>query len=327
MRGISGRTSGSFLVLVMAGLWAQSTVAGTQQWDRVCIGVRPWFSQGADQWTVSFRGVDPDFGLVNGKSEVKWKHVDGTLPVVFATVSLVSWCSIEGAYGSGSISGSGNTDTDWIDIPSAGFNSEVSQSSADTDGHTYYYNVNVLFRLNPEEYFPNTRGRLDLVAGYQHYEDKLRDKNGVQTVVFDAPVNEPFIGLDSTFDFKWDAARLGLREEYPLLKQLWLQADATGLLLLSYKGEGFWNLRDDLLPTSPNFTQKGGDGYGADLRAGLEFRPFQYVSIEAGYWWFWLQARDAKETTFFADNTSSEEDVDKVESTRQGFYAGVRANF
>ena len=326
-----------FLSVLCIGLWGVTVMAAPMSesivTDHVQLGVKTWFSQGADEWQTSF--VHTEGVYYEGRSRLKWENLDNTMPVLFGEVRLTWWLRLGGSYGSSEISGGNGTDTDFMDSSGLEYdNYTVMQSIADTDGDTTYYDVNLYFRLNRlvNVYQKNAKGNLDAYVGYQNYKDELNDHNGVRTVEWlGNPVEEPFEGLDSTFDFDWSAVRLGLRGEYPILEKLLVKGDAALLTRAKYEGEGFWNLRSDMKPTPPNFTQEAEEGEGYDVKIGLAYKPIPYVAIEAGYWFFSLSASDGAGTTYYAegvyDEDESDESLDDVKSTRNGFYVALSGNF
>lgn len=327
MRGLSLLCVCLWGVTVFAAPMTESVVT-----DHVQLGVKTWFSQGSDEWEISFAGFVED-SYFEGRSVLEWEELENTIPVLFGEVRLTPWLRLGGSYGSSEISSGENTDTDRLDAQDLGYNNQViAQSIADTEGDTTFYDINLYLRLNRllTVYPKNLKGNLDGYVGYQSYRDELNDHNGVQTADWDGnPVNEPFEGLDSTFDFDWTAVRMGLRGEYPVLESLLVKADVALLAGAEYEGEGFWNLRSDYKSTPPNFTQKADAGSGYDIKLGVAYKPIPYVAIEAGYWFFSLNTSDGTEITYFADGTQSEppETVDEVKSTRDGFYVAVSGNF
>lgn len=326
------------LCLCGAVVWAAPETSSFAT-EYVQLGVKTWFSQGADKWQICYRdfvSTYDGYAYYEGRSRLEWENLDNTMPVLFGEVCLLPWLRLGGSYASSEISGGNGTDSDWFDSPDLGYDNQmISQSIADSDGDTTYYDINAYFRLNRllTVYEKKFKGNLDAFIGYQSYKDELRDRNGVQTVDWDGnPVNEPFEGLASTFDFDWSAIRMGLRGEYPVFSKLLVKADAALLAGAEYEGEGFWNLRTDYKSTPPNFTQKAEDGDGYDVKIGLAYKPIPYLTIEAGYWLFSLNASDGTENTYFADdelydNGVSEEDLDDVKSTRDGFYVALSGNF
>ena len=162
----------------------QERAAGVPFLERVRIGVQGWFSQGSGQWEIGFAGTDPVLGGYSGRSRLQWEGIDATLGVLTAEVRVAPWLSVGGAYGSGEIRGGRSTDSDWLDVPSRGvLDFQVSESIADSDGRATLYDVNAYVRLTSLPKQRRVRGHLDVFLGYQFYEDALRLRNGVQTVI------------------------------------------------------------------------------------------------------------------------------------------------
>ncbi len=101
---------------------------------------------------------------------------------------------------------------------------------------------------------------LDVLLGYSWYDDRYRMKNLVQLTstgdFIDTPPPGSYPGLDSTFHFHWEGLKIGIREDTGITEH-WR---AIGIFsyspFMSYRGDGFWNLRPDFRPPSPpSFTQ------------------------------------------------------------------------
>ena len=279
--------------------------------DFIQLGVGEWFSSAESEWQITFPG---------GRSMLEWNNLDGEIPYVTGELRVLPWLSLGGLYGRGDVEGD-NSDRDWVGSPDSLLGEVlISRSTADTSGETSLAEGDLYVRLlsgRPDLGAPRA---LDLVLGYRQYKQELNDRNGVDTD------GRRFRGLDSTFDFEWSAAVVGLRGEWPVQKWLRVRCEAAALVAPDYHGEGYWNLRDDYRRESPNFVQDGSGDTGVDLRAGVELRPVQNVAIEVGYSWFNLEA-DGHESTYFSDNTKSGEAVKGVKSTSQGVFASVGVRF
>ena len=302
------------------------TSGNKMEWanDRVRLGVAGWMSTGEDKWEITFEGWDPDYGYISGRSKLDWKDVDADMIIFFGEVGLGPYLSIGGSYGAADISGGSNTDGDWLDDWGSEF--QISESVADTSGDTEMYDLNLYLHLKPL-LLKKWTGNIDIFLGYQHYQDDLNDVNGVQTIIDEVPVNIPFAGLDSTYLFKWDAARAGVRLEIPVAKPVSINAEAAVLFAASYDGEGFWNLRDDFKQSSPNFTQKADSGLGGDAKVTVCIRPIKNASIDLGYRVFMLHGQDGTDTTYFSDGTSESTDFTSVDSLRHGLFGAVTLRF
>lgn len=292
--------------------------------DHVRLGVAGWMSMGEGEWEITFEGFDPAFGFVSGRSKLEWEDIDANMIILFAEVGLGPYVSLGGSYGTADIDDGHNTDGDWLDLWVSEY--QFSESVADTSGDTEMYDINLYLHLKPL-LLKKWKGNIDLFIGYQHYEDDLTDVNGVQTIIDETPVNIPFAGLESTYLFKWDAARLGVRLEIPVAKPVSINAEAAVLFAAKYDGEGFWNLRDDFEQSSPNFTQEADSGLGADAKITVCIRPVQYASIDLGYRAFMLHGQDGTDTTYFSDGTSESTDFTSVDSLRHGLFGAVTFRF
>jgi hypothetical protein len=234
-----------------------------------------------------------------------------------------------GKYGSGSIDTGTSIDLDSADSQRLGLSGfPISKSTADTDGQVTLFDVDVFVRftslLKPAKPF---RGTADLVLGYQYYEDKLTDRNMLQQVVYGEPFLKAIEGLDSTFRYEWQAVRMGVRGEYPLSTNFIVNGSAMLLMGLDYRGDGFWNLREDLRTQSPNFVQTSSSAMGMEIRAGLAYRMTDNIAIEGGYWMIQWDAGDGRQTLYRANGARESIAVSSIEDVRDGFYLSINGRF
>lgn len=293
---------------------------------RLRIGLESRFTTGKDSWKISFLETHPAFGDIQGRSKLEWDDLDSTVYVLHAEWGVNAWLRFAGSYGFGDIDDGKNTDTDWLGLD-GGPEFLLFQSVADTSGDLTQFHLDALFRLNKIMSMNDEIGVWDVVVGYQYVEDDLRDRNGVATVDFTEPVNEPFDGLDSSYRFEWSALRFGLRGEYAITERWRARLSTIVLFGVDYKGEGHWNLRDDFRSEGPNFRHKSNDGYGSEVRMSLQFNVTPHVYIEGGYGWFRLRSKSGSDTTFFSDGTEGTSQLDWARSVRHGFFAGMGAMF
>ncbi len=310
--------------VVMAVLtigWTGAWAAGTAPRDSVELGADAYVTRGESSWEIIF--AQDLFG--EGRSILEWEDLDAELYGLHGVVRFGRLISVAAAYAEGDIEGGRNTDTDTISDAFLGLQDFVfSESKADTDGDLESLQGDVRFHLDAIEGFAGWPGQLYVLVGYQTYDENLRDRNGVQTVVNEEAVNEPFDGLENTFDFSWSAVRLGVGGTFELTETLAVRAQAAALLNVEYEGEGYWNLRDDFRDTPPSFIQEGDSGSGADLRASLAWRALPHLLLEAGVWYVSWQVDEGFDRTFFDDGTSAESILDSAESERAGgFLSGA----
>lgn len=322
--------------------------------ERVAVSLQEWQTKGKGDWGISFSGVD-DFGAgpvpYTGKSRLTFDNLKSTVPVVAARVRATPWLRFSGAYGSGDISGGTTTDGDWLSIPAYGYKDYYfSESKSDTSGTVTIYDVNVLLRVYPwlgREYSrldpderprvrppqpppgpPRERGvTIDLLAGIQSYQDDLTMKNGVQTVVNERSVSQPLSGLNSKYQFDWSALRAGIAGTIPIGRLFEIRASYAYIFNADYRGEAFWNLRDDFRSTPPNFVHDANGGTGEELKVSFSYHPTRLLFVEGGFWSIKLEAKNGVDTVYLSDGSTISSKLDTVTSKREGAFVGVGVKF
>lgn len=300
---------------VLAGAWTTARAEPGAAPDLVEVGVDVSAGSGASEWEIIFF---QDF-LGEGRSILDWKDLEAETRGLHGIVNIGRWVSVAAAYAEGDIKGGQATDTDTISDALLGLDNFVfSESEADTDGELTALQGDLRFNLDALPGIGDWPGRLYVLLGYQAYEENLRDRNGVQTVVDEEPYADPIEGLDNTFDFTWNAVRVGAGGSVDLADTLALRAQAAALVNVEYEGEGYWNLREDFRATPPSFIQRGDHGTGADLRISLAWRPLAHLLLEIGVWHMRWQVDEGFDRTFFADGTSADSILVRAESERTG---------
>jgi hypothetical protein len=309
------------------------------------LGLQGWFSSASAKWQISFpyttRFANPGIRAgTTGKveSQLDFERNDSPVVIVTGGARLTPLISFDVAYGTGSMAGGKGRDTDRF-IPDGGSAFEFSESRNDLSGDVRLWCVNFYYNNGR---FAETRGnRWGLLVGFLHYEDSLIMKNGFQTVseLFDAstptsskvPIG-PLSGLNSTYDFTWDALKVGVTRQAFLTKQLWYEGVLTVYPFVMYRGEGFWNLRAGNDPTDfrrqpPSFVHQSTSGYGYEAALGLAYDISDNFELSAGYRYLHLYSSDGTDTTFLANGSELVSDLDWVAVTRQGAYAGALFKF
>jgi len=263
------------------------------------------------------------------ESRLDFKNIDSPMTIITGGMGIGPYFSFDGLYGSGSIRHGNGTDTD-VFFPNSGGGLEFSQSTSDIDGDVTLGQIN--FYYNNHRFTGKKHGPWGAVLGYTHYQDELNIRNGVQTVsvVFDGtafPPVGPFpssLVLNSTFDFFWDAIKVGILPQFEVTDQFSISGLLAFYPLVKYRGEGYWNLRtsgpDAFRAQPPNFIQKSSSGHGYELSLGLTYALQERVELTAGYRYFYLYADDGTDTTYFADGSIAKTDLDWATVTRQGAY-------
>jgi hypothetical protein len=307
---------------------ASPAPAGPVVTNRFWIAMDLWQTRGEAMWEIS--GLDVvSFGTpVQFRSKLDWEDIDSTLYIIRGGFRITDQFTIEGSYGFGDIKDGEMTDDDWLTAPQLGVrNFHESQSVSDSKGDTRMYDINLVYHHRLKSRGTNAAPVVRGFVGYQYYKDELKIRNTVQTIIDEERVFIPFEDLGfitrSTYDFEWEAIRLGGGLDYPMSSRFTFAADLAALLVLSYEGEAFWNLRSDLRPVSPNRVHDVDGGIGYDLRAALRYTPAGHVRFEAGYRILFFRAEDGEEKVYFADGTTGRSSLDKVETRRDGFFASA----
>ncbi len=315
------------------GLAADRGTDNEEQFDW-SVGITEWFSGADAGWQTSFPTVDTSTNTPGrAESELSFKHINSPITILRGRAALNPDWSLAVAYGFGSISGGRGTDTDRF-LPDTGGVNVFSESTNDISGDVRLVEADVRYRKKTAE---NQRSPWGFLVGYFHYEDNLKMTNGVQVIsgTFNGmtfPPPGPFPGLNSTFDFSWDALKLGGLYEGRLAKSLLFTGILAVYPYVSYDGEGYWNLRTGTAPTdfrlqSPSFVQKSTSGFGYDATLGFAYRITDQAEFSAGYRYLYLKAKNGMDTAFFADGSIGQANLDWAKVTRQGAYVGFSYKF
>jgi len=292
------------------------------------LGFQEWFSSANAKWQISF-SYDNISSVGNGsgrmESELNFKHIDSPITIFRGGGSLNPEWAIDVSIGYGSITGGQGTDTD-RDFPSTGGVTVFSESKENISGDARFWGIDFNYRAR---YSDNTQSPLGLILGFFHYEDNLLITDGVQTISLSGwwwnpyanPPLGPLSGLRSTYDFSWNTLKVGGLYEGTLNKHFSFSGTLSAYPLVSYMGEGYWNLRD------MSFEHKATSGFGYETTLGIKCLFTDTAEFTAGYRYFYLKAANGTDVTFFSGVPAGTANLDWVEVTRQGAYAGFLFRF
>ncbi len=284
-----------------------------------------WHTWGEGSWELSFG--------VGGKSKLEFKDIGSTMFLMGARIKpYFYFINIDFRYGFGSISSGTGIDSDWID------DELFSKSNSEIDGDTKYWSLDLSVLILPYrrkigkpgmgEKKPPHLVTLEAFSGWFHYEDNLKITSGVQVI----PPTGSFSGLKSTYDFKWEGLRVGLKYEWDFIKKpssllygMGIKIIPAFLLLVDYEGEGTWNLRDEFAQ-NPSFEQEA-DGNGFEGQIGFFYSPFKHFKMELAYYALQLEAKDGTDRTFFSDGTTGDSHLTEVSSERHGILFHISLYF
>lgn len=292
------------------------------------FGIEEWFTSGDAGWQISFPYSDLDSGG-NGsgiiESELRFRHINGPVTIAHTSSTLNPAWKLYASIGFGSISGGSGSDTD-RDNPAAGGVIVFSESTQDIYGDITRYTLDFSYR---KTYSDNNQSPWGIMFGFLHYEDSLIITNGVQTISengwwwdpYPNPPLGPFPNLYSTYDFSWNALKIGASYHHEFADCIYLTGSFSAYPLVQYQGEGYWNLRD------MTFKHKATTGFGYESALGLRYLITDTTELSAGYRYFHLKAENGTDTTYFSGAYGGVANLDFAEVTRQGMYIGLLFRF
>lgn len=299
------------------GVLAADTSSGNES-IHVSAGLQSWLSRADAQWQISFPAITTSNEVVGRiESQLTYNKIDSPLVIITGGMGIGPYFSFDGLFGAGSIGNGTSTDTDRF-IPNAGNGTEFSKSTCDIHGDVTLWEINLYY--NNQRYTGKGLGPWGAVFGFTHYQDKLTMTNGIQTI----PPDGPFTGLNSTYDFYWDAIKLGVLPQFNVTDRFSISGMLAVYPYVNYRGDAYWNLRtsgpDAFRAEPPNFIHKSTSGYGYEASLGLTYGITKQLELTAGYRYLYLYAKDGTDTTYFADGSVATANLDWVTVTRQGAY-------
>jgi hypothetical protein len=288
----------------------------------VDIGLGYIFSSNTSSWEISF----PD-QKGRSRSALDFKGISGGIPFVSLDIHHPnSYASLSFQYGKGQGLKGNGTDSDYL---SGGLS---LRSKFDVNDDTTFWTADIQTNFS---FTSLPRWVFKPFIGWQHYEENIAMTNGLWTILSGRDTNTPINGLDSRYDFNWDALRLGIKGEVALANNL--QSGINPLRLkthlalfpyMHYEGRGVWNLRDDL-KKDPSFSHEA-DNFGVlgmDGAISLVYQPLKFLEIEAGGRMSYFYAQDGTDTTFFTNNTVARVSLDESKALQIGFFLQITGRF
>lgn len=286
------------------------------------IGMGYLFSRGTCSWEISY----PDRSG-RSKSSLDFTGNPSAIPFLFLDLKHPdSTLALSFQFGKGGTGGGEGADSDYTS------ESLHLRSEFDLAIDTLFWIIDIQSAYASPSY---PRWVLKPFLGWQHYEEKVRMRNGRWTILYGVGSNQPLAGLGSRYDFNWDVLRLGIKGEVNLLQpvsptiaQLKLKNTLAVFPLIHYRGKGTWNLRDDL-NQDPSFIHEGDNlGFmGLDWGISLAFRPLEWLEFEAGGRLFYFSVQNGSNSTFFSNNTSAIVTLEEAKALRLGLFFQIMGSF
>lgn len=326
----------SGFVLVQSG-FAQESTSPSQK--RVDLTLGTWISVGETRWShnASSQGL-----LGNPTSRLTYADHSANIVELTAKVYLRPHFFGRLQVGGAHIGGGRLTDDDFLAAdggsPSLRTHSDISGSGL------WFVNADLGGSLIT---FPDNRGHLDAVFGFQYWRQK-HTANGVRQVSCSAagastdldsgtPGLDPLCvsgdpGLSQTVlvlsnSSSWYSLRVGATSEYYLLRWLSLSGSIVLKPINFFTNEDTHHLRvagGEL--SAPSFTMRG-IGFGADADIGVRVHLTRWLAAQVGYRVWWNRLIDGTLESHLADGRSASFPLTEFQSLRHGLTAGLTASF
>lgn len=273
-------------------------------------------------WNIAgnIAGTDP-----NILSELTWTdieifQVDATLKQSFGPLHFI------GTYNHGWIRDGRNRDSDYLGDDRT---LEFSRSNNRADrGRVWDASIGTGYtkRVFHEETRYGT-GSIDLtpMIGYSYHRQSLALTDGFQTVdaLNDPPQLGPIPGLDSKYKARWHGPWVGIGIGVTInsLSISW----ASEFHRAVYRGDLFWNLRDDL--AQPKNGEDRANGRGTVNSLGVAYALSERWSLSGKFDYQKWKTSAGTQTTFLADGSTVRTRLNEVNWKSESFTVGAKYAF
>jgi hypothetical protein len=285
-------------------------------------GLGYFISWGSSSWAISF----PD-QKGRGKSVLDYNRMDMAIPTLSLSLSHPGgYGSLHIEYGKGQNANGEGFDGDYR----AGVLEQ--RAKFDASGETLFWILDLESAFSSKH---KPRWVIKPFLGWMHYKERVRMTNGTWTILSGAGTQMAFTGLDSLYEFTWEAMRLGIKGELDLSQppesrrpQLGLKSQLAIFPYLNFQGRGKWNLRNDL-KQDPSFLHEAEEigVLGVDGRLSLVYRPLKFLELEIGGRIFYLLAQGGRGSTYFYNNTTANATLEEAKALRAGFFLQLTGRF
>lgn len=328
------------LVLCLSPVWSAASAQESEPTKRVKVelGLGTWISVGDSRWSHNASSQSP---LGNPTSRLTYTDHSTNIVEFTAKVSMGPRWFGRLNIGGARIGGGRLRDDDFL-APDGGNTSLRTHSDISGSG-MYYVNADVGARVL---HFPNGRGTLDGLVGFQYWRQK-HEAYGVRqiacstagsTIDLDAndpafnplclpgsaPTNNDVLAISNTMT--WYALRVGAQTEYRLTRWLSLHGSAMVKPVNLFTNEDTHHLRVPSDFQDPSFTMMG-IGFGADADIGAKIYFTKALSGQVGYRVWWNRMIDGTWKNHLADGRSFSFPLIEMESLRHGLTAGLSYSF
>jgi hypothetical protein len=292
------------LTAISSPAWAQIPLP---QDSSLTLGGRVWVTTG---YSTNSTAV----------SELRWRGVDSVVPEINADFVWKRFVLL-GAVGGGVIKEGVLIDEDFTDTD---HHSRFSRTRSDTDDTgLVYVNLDAGYRFLKWG-DPQQPGFVDALVGFQYWHERyvaFGVTSAFPAVVPTLPSSTRVI----TQDWDWYSFRLGARTQVPIIAGLSAKARAYVIPVSKSVVRDTHHQRSDLLH-DPSFHDEADGGIGVQVDAGLMYRVWRGLSVEAGFQYWWVKSGEGTST---ARTTAGDFDGRLLENKteRYGPYVGLQYRF
>ena len=310
-------SAGAVLILLTFGdpSWGQDSDAQVQ--PRVELSLRSWlFTAGETQWSHDASGLNPTLG--DPTSELKYKDNDTHLVGLGAKVHLLRRLFLEGEFGLSVDFDRGSLiDDDYL----AG-QRLFSRTSSDVTGKgTWYFNGNVGFRAAE---FPNERGHLDLLGGFQYWRTTYEGKGFVcdPSVLTCDPSTLPAI---KNMTHWMTPLQIGGQLDYRIVRRVSVNVKMLFSPASVVYNEDIHFQRSDL-EQDPSFSMWG-VGLSATVEPTLKIMLTRHFALVGGYRVMWSRTYYGRWEVHGLGTSSETAPLTEFQTLRHGATVALTASF
>ena len=328
------------IALCMPAMWTPASAQDPESTKRVRVdlGLGTWISVGDTRWSHNASSQSP---LGNPTSRLTYSDHSTNVVEFTAKVSVGPRFFGRLNIGGASIGGGRLTDDDFL-TPDGGNPSSRTHSDINGSG-MWFVNADAGMRILN---FPNSRGSLDALVGFQYWRQK-HEAFGVRQVTCSAagatidldptdpafnplcvpgsaPIPNSQLVISNTNT--WYSLRTGIQTEYRLLRWLSVHGSAVIKPINLFINEDTHHLRTPSEFQDPSFTMRG-IGYGADADIGAKLYFTKSLSAQIGYRVWWNRMIDGTWKSHLAGGQTFSFPLVEMESLRHGLTAGINYSF
>jgi len=298
-------------VWLLLGLTAMATPA----WAQIALPPDMSLTLGGRVWVTTGNSTNSV-----ALSELRWRGVDSVVPEINADFVWKRFV-LTSAIGGGAIKQGALIDEDFSDTD---HDIRFSRTRSDIDDTgLFYINIDAGYRFLKWG-DPQQPGFLDALAGFQYWHERyvaFGVTSAFPAVVPTLPSSDRVI----TQDWNWYSFRLGARTQVPIIGGLSARARAFVIPWSKSVVNDTHHQRSDLLK-NPSFHDEADGGVGVQIDAGLMYRVWRGLSVEAGFQYWWVKSGEGTST---ARTTAGDFDGRLLENKteRYGPYVGLQYRF